>query len=369
MLNNSVPNHSVLIAMSGGVDSSVAAYLLKEQGFSPVGATMCFGLVDVSGNPKSCCDPRSVSDAKRVCQKLGIQHYVFDYADELKKYVIDNFIEEYKLGRTPNPCVRCNSFLKFQSLLSRAKELGLSGIATGHYAKITEDETGFHLECADDKIKDQTYFLWGIKKEDLPNILFPVSGMEKTELRKIAEDAGLPTAQKQESQDICFVSNGDYRTLLTAYGVECKKGKMLHTDGRILGEHTGIENYTIGQRKGLGIALGEPAFVADINVEKNIVVIGNRNDLLGNYCIVEDCNFLENLDDCDCENLTAKIRSTMPPAKCRVEKIDGVRHAHPPITEPAEVKIIFDEAQFAITRGQSAVVYDGNRVVFGGIIK
>lgn len=353
---NMVRDKNIMIAMSGGVDSSVAAFLLKEQRFSPVGATMCFGLVDIEGNPKSCCDPKSVADAKRVCQKLGIQHYVFDYANELKEFVIDNFIEEYKLGRTPNPCVRCNSFLKFQLLLSRAKELGLSGLATGHYAKITEDATGFHLETADDKNKDQTYFLWGIKKHDLPNILFPVCNMEKTELRKIAENAGIPTAQKKDSQDICFVSNGDYRSLLNTYGVECKKGKMIHTDGRILGEHTGIENYTIGQRKGLGIALGEPAFVAEIDVKNNIVVIGNRDDLRGNTCIIKECNFLENLDGC--KNLTAKIRSTMIPAKCSVEKIDE-----------KTVKLSFDESQFAITRGQSAVIYNENRVVFGGIIE
>lgn len=351
-----IKNKNIMIAMSGGVDSSVAALMLKEQGFSPVGATMCFGLVDVEGNPKSCCDPRSVADAKRVCQKLGIKHYVFDYANELKNFVIDNFIEEYKKGRTPNPCVRCNSFLKFESLLSKAKELGLSGLATGHYAKITEDETGFHLDTADDKNKDQTYFLWGIKKQDLPNIFFPVCNIEKTELRKIAENAGLPTAKKQDSQDICFVSNGDYRTLLTSFGVECKKGKMIHTDGRILGEHTGIENYTIGQRKGLGIALGEPAFVAEIDIKNNIVVIGNRNDLLGSSCVVSECNFLENFDGCN--NLTAKIRSTMTPAKCRIEKLSG-----------KSVKLIFNEPQFAITRGQSAVVYNRNRVVLGGIIE
>ncbi|MCL2844220.1 MAG: tRNA 2-thiouridine(34) synthase MnmA [Chitinivibrionia bacterium] len=349
-------NKDVMIAMSGGVDSSVAALLLKEQGYSPVGATMCFGLVDVDGNPKSCCDPRSVADAKRVCTKLGIPHYVFDYADELKEYVIDNFVEEYKIGQTPNPCVRCNTFLKFQSLLSRAKELGLSKIATGHYAKITEDEAGFHLETADDKLKDQSYFLWGIKKDDLPDILFPVCDIEKPTLRKIAESAGLPTAQKQESQDICFVSNGNYRTLLSQYGIKSQIGKMLHTDGRILGEHSGIENYTVGQRKGLGIALGEPAFVCEIDPKNNTVIIGSRNDLNANGCIVKDCNFLEKLEDC--HQFSVKIRSTMAPVKCKVEK-----------TDETSVKIIFEEPQFAITRGQSAVVYCENRVVFGGIIR
>ena len=345
---------NIMIAMSGGVDSSVAAFLLKEQGFSPTGATMCFGLVDVSGNPKSCCDPRSVSDAKRICQKLGIPHYVFDYANELKEFVIDNFVEEYKKGRTPNPCVRCNSFLKFNLLLNRAKELGLNAIATGHYAKITEDDTGFHLETADDKNKDQTYFLWGIKKRDLPNILFPVCNIKKLNLRKIAETAGLSTARKQDSQDICFVSNGNYRTLLAQYGVVSKKGKMIHTNGKILGEHSGIENYTIGQRKGLGIALGEPAFVADIDVENNVVVIGNRNDLISSGCIAGNCNELENLEG----TLSVKIRSTMAAAKCKVEKLPDEK-----------IKIMFDEPQFAVTAGQSAVLYNENRVVCGGIIE
>jgi tRNA-specific 2-thiouridylase len=291
-----------------------------------------------------------------VCKKLGIQHYVFDYADELKKFVIDNFIDEYKNGRTPNPCVRCNAFLKFTLLLNRAKELGFEKIATGHYAKIIEDETGFHLETADDKNKDQTYFLWGIKKQNLPNILFPVCNIEKTNLRKIAKNAGLPTAQKQDSQDICFVNNGNYRTLLSQYGVKSQTGKMIYTDGKILGQHSGIENYTVGQRKGLGIALGKPAFVTKIDMENNVVTIGSRDDLLGKGCIVESCNFLENLENQN-GKLTAKIRSTMTPAKCSVERISQ-----------DSVKITFDEQQFAITCGQSAVIYNGTRVVLGGII-
>ncbi|MCL1945670.1 MAG: tRNA 2-thiouridine(34) synthase MnmA [Chitinivibrionia bacterium] len=349
-------NKDVMVAMSGGVDSSVAAFLLKEQGFNPVGATMCFGLVGVEENPRSCCDPKSVADAKRVCQKLGIPHYVFDYASELKEYVIDNFLEEYKLGRTPNPCVRCNTFLKFQLLLNRAKELNIQTIATGHYAKITEDESNFYLETADDKIKDQSYFLWGIKKRDLPNIVFPISHLQKTQLRKIAEEAGLPTAQKQDSQDICFVSGSNYRTLLSQYGIEQKKGKMFHIDGRELGEHSGIENYTVGQRKGLGIALGEPAFVCDIDVKNNIVIIGNRNDLLADGCLVENCNFLQDVTE-DGE-YSVKIRSTMSAVKCGVKKISE-----------NSAEITFDEPQFAVTRGQSAVVYDENRVVFGSIIE
>ncbi|MDR0304424.1 MAG: tRNA 2-thiouridine(34) synthase MnmA [Chitinispirillales bacterium] len=345
---------NIMIAMSGGVDSSVAAHLLKEQGFSPTGATMCFGLTDVEKNPKSCCDPQSVSDAKRVCGKLGIPHHVFDYAKELKEFVIDNFVNEYKKGRTPNPCVRCNSFLKFGILLHRSKEMGFDAIATGHYAKITEDESGFHLETADDKNKDQTYFLWGIKKRDLSEIMFPVGNIEKPDLRKTAEIAGIPTAQKQDSQDICFVSGKNYRTLLAQYGVISKKGKMIHVNGKILGEHFGIENYTVGQRKGLGIALGEPAFVKDVDVEKNIVVIGNRNDLLSNGCVVGNCNELETFDG----SLSVKIRSTMTPVKCCVQKLENGR-----------IKILFDEPQFAVTAGQSAVIYNKKRVICGGIIE
>ncbi len=339
--------------MSGGVDSSVAALLLKEQGFDVVGVTMCFGLTYEDGNPKQCCDPKSISDAKRVCTMVDMPHYTLDHAEELKKYVIDDFMTEYTKGRTPNPCVRCNQYLKFENLLEKARDLGLDAIATGHYATITEDEDGFHLECAEDARKDQTYFLWGIKKEDLASILFPVSHMEKSELRRIAAEAELPVANKTESQDICFVTDGNYRNLLKAYGIKSSSGKMILKDGTVVGEHNGIEHYTVGQRKGLGVALGRPMYVVDVNVQDNIVVIGDREELNASGLYIGEYNSFENFT----ENMTIKIRSTMKATPCQAEWMGD------------ELKVIFGTPQFAVSAGQTAVLYSGNRVIGGGIIE
>lgn len=341
--------------MSGGVDSSAAAYLLKEHGYDVVGATMCFGLSSTDGNPKSCCDPLAVSDAKRVCQKLRMPHYTLDYAELLHTHVIADFIAEYRRGRTPNPCVRCNQRLKFGALLQKADELGMDTLATGHYASIVEDAEGFHLEAAFDTTKDQSYFLWGIRKADLSRILFPVSDIKKTVLREIAEGAGLSTAQKKESQDICFVTDGNYRSMLLEQGVETKPGDMVHIDGRIVGRHRGIEHYTIGQRKGLGVALGEPQFVCAVDVPRNRVVIGPRQALDGNGCMISEYNAFESLEG---RTLSVKIRSTMAAVPCvaRREGDDNV------------VRIDFAQPLFAVSCGQSAVLYDGTRVVGGGII-
>ena len=352
LAGNKLKDRRIMVAMSGGVDSSVAAYLLKKENIDIAGVTMCFGLTFEDGNPKQCCDPKSISDAKRVCNMIDIPHYVLDHAEELKKFVIDDFVEEYKKGRTPNPCVRCNQRLKFDNLLEKARDMGLDSIATGHYAKIEEDESGFHLEMATDRHKDQTYFLWGIKKEDLPYIVFPVSHIEKPELRKIAENAGLEIAHKQESQDICFVTDGNYRNLLANYGVESKSGDMVTVDGTVVGEHSGIVGYTVGQRKGLGVALGRPQYVVDIDTKNNRVVIGDRKDLDANGLYIDEYNELESLPS---TGITIKIRSTMAPVKCSVEKA-GER-----------LKVLFDEPQFAISPGQSAVLYDGIRVIGGGI--
>ena len=344
----------ILIAMSGGVDSSAAALIIREAGHEALGVTMCFGLSFADGNPKSCCDPRSISDARRVCQKIGIPHYTLDHADQLKSAVIDDFIAEYKRGRTPNPCVRCNQRLKFTDLLEKAKELDCDAIATGHYAKIVEDEEGFHLEAAEDKRKDQTYFLWGIKKADLAHILFPVSHLQKPALRKIAEDAGLPTANKQESQDICFVTDGNYRNLLRSYGVESKSGDMVTTTGKVVSQHTGISDYTVGQRKGLGVALGAPKYVVEVDVVNNRVVIGDRTDLDAMGCIITEYNAFETLEN---RSLSVKIRSTMAATPC-VASVD----------EDGRIRVVFDSPQFAVCAGQTAVLYDGERVVGGGII-
>lgn len=344
----------ILVAMSGGVDSSAAALLLKEQGHDIMGVTMCFGITFADGNPKSCCDPKSISDARRVCQMIGVPHYTLDHAEQLKKHVIDDFVSEYVKGRTPNPCVRCNQKLKFTDLLEKAQDLDCDAIATGHYATIIEDEDGFHLEAASDKRKDQTYFLWGIRKEDLAHIIFPVSHLEKPELRKIAEKAGLPTANKRESQDICFVPDGNYRTLLKAYGVESKPGNMVTLDGTVVGKHTGIVDYTVGQRKGLGVALGAPKYVVEVDVVNNRVVIGDKKDLDGNGCVITEYNPLESLEG---KELTVKIRSTMAATPCKAS-----------IDPDGRVRVHFDTPQFAVCAGQTAVLYDGDRVIGGGII-
>ncbi len=344
----------VVIAMSGGVDSSVAALLLKNQGHEVVGITMCFGIeFDGEANAKQCCDPKSISDARRVCNMLGIKHYVLDHAEEMKKYVVDNFVEEYTKGRTPNPCVRCNTYLKFGSLIQKTRELGFDAIATGHYARITEDETGFHLEAAEDKRKDQTYFLYGIEKADLSSIMFPVYGMEKSELRKIAADAGLPVAQKQESQDICFVPGGNYRVLLDAYGIKQKSGNIVNSAGKVLGKHEGVERFTIGQRKGLGVAVGRPQYVIDIDVATATVTIGDKDELAESTLLIKAFNQLEELEG----DLSIKIRSTMAAVPCKVEKRDDL------------LLVTFVSQQYGVCAGQSAVLYRGNRVVGGGLIE
>ncbi len=344
----------IVIAMSGGVDSSVAALLLKQQGHDVVGITMCFGIeFDGDANAKQCCDPKSISDARRVANMVGIKHYVLDHADEMKKYIVDNFVDEYTKGRTPNPCVRCNTYLKFDGLLRKTRELGYDAIATGHYAKITEDEDGFHLEAAEDKHKDQTYFLYGIKKEDLGSIVFPVFGMEKPELRKIAEEAELPIAQKAESQDICFVPGGDYRVLLDAYGIKQKSGNIVDMDGKVLGSHEGVERFTVGQRKGLGVAVGRPQYVINIDVPSATVTIGDKVHLAEEVLHISGFNQLEPLEG----ELSIKIRSTMQATPCSVEQ-DGDL-----------LKVTFAKQQFGVCAGQSAVIYNGDRVVGGGLIE
>ncbi len=349
-----VEKKKIVIAMSGGVDSSVAAYLLKQQGHDVIGLTMCFGIeFDGDVGAKQCCDPKAIQDARRVCSTIGIKHYVLDHAEEMKKHIVDNFVDEYTKGRTPNPCVRCNTYLKFTGLLQKTRELGFDYIATGHYAKINEDETGFHLEAAEDKKKDQTYFLYGIKKEDLGSILFPVFGMEKPELRKIAEEAGLLNAQKAESQDICFVPSGDYRVLLDAYGIKQKPGKIVDMEGKVLGTHEGVERFTVGQRKGLGVAVGRPQYVINIDVPSATVTIGDKEHLAETTLAISGFNQLEPLEG----ELSIKIRSTMAAVPCSVEEDDEL------------LKVTFAQQQFGICAGQSAVIYDGDRVIGGGLIE
>lgn len=343
----------VLVAMSGGVDSSAAAYILKEKGYEVAGAIMrLWDKPDIE---------QSIEDARKVCENLGIDFFVFDNREEFKKTVVENFINEYANGRTPNPCVVCNKFLKFGAFFEKAREMGFNYIATGHYSKVifNEDSKKYYLMKSPIEKKDQSYFLYNITQEILSHMLFPLSDYEnKDEVRAIAEKAGIQVAKKPDSQEICFIPDNDHTNFILNHLPELKKGKIVDKQGVIRGEHDGIIKYTIGQRKGLGISNPTPLFVIKLDVEKNEVVVGNEIDLFRKELIAKDFNLisLEKLPkDFKC---TAKIRYAAKPVVCTVNECDN-----------NEYKIIFEEHQRAITSGQSVVLYDGDIVIGGGIIK
>lgn len=351
-----------LIAMSGGVDSSVAAFLTKEQGYECIGATMKLYQNDdiVINREHTCCSLDDVEDARSVAHSLGMDHYVMNFKEHFKEQVMDKFVHCYECGITPNPCIDCNRYLKFEYLFARAKELGLDYVVTGHYAQITQDEkTGrFLLKKAKDTGKDQSYVLYSLTQEQLAHTLFPLGGMQKSETRAIAEAHGFVNAKKHDSQDICFVPDGNYSNFIEHY--TCKKypeGNFVDRNGNILGRHKGIIRYTIGQRKGLGLALKEPMYVMDVDIEKNVVVLGRNEDLFSKRLVADDVNLIA------VEHLNGPMRVT---AKVRY------RHTEAPATvtplSDGRIEVIFDEAQRAITRGQAVVFYDGDTVVGGGTI-
>lgn len=348
------PTHPrIMVAMSGGVDSSVAALLLREQGADLVGMTMCLGVADAPGTHPTCCGPEAVRDARRVCDQLDIPHYVMDYAELLQKHVIDRFVDEYRHGRTPNPCILCNRYLKFGSLLQKARGMGYDAVATGHYARIVQEADGWSLHTGHDPDKDQSYFLYGIRRDALPLIRLPVGGFDKGAIRSRAREAGLVVANKEESQDICFIPGGDYRDFL-ASRVENTPGQFVAVDGTVLGTHRGIANYTIGQRKGLGVAAGRPLYVVAVRPDTNTVVLGDREDLACRTLTARQLNLL-----CDSlpDRAAAMIRYSHPAQPCSLH-LEGDR-----------LEITFDEPQEAVTPGQSVVVYEGDRVLGGGIIE
>jgi tRNA-uridine 2-sulfurtransferase len=342
----------VLVAMSGGVDSSVAALLLKNEGYEVSGVTMCLGIS--TEDDAKCCGASAIDDAKRVCDQLKIHHYVFDYAAQLEEKVIGNFISEYQKGRTPNPCIECNRSLKFGTLLDKALALGFDFLATGHYAAIEKDEKGYALQRAKDKRKDQTYFLYAIESKKLGNILFPLSHLTKDEVRDLAIKHSLPVAHKQESQDICFVTQKNSQEFLVERLKEINPGPIVDRQGKVLGQHRGIVFYTIGQRGGLGISYPTPLYVVSIDPVKNRIVVGEKKDLMSKGLVASDVNMLaENWP----EQIYAKIRYRKKEALCEVTK------------EKDKFKVIFAEEQEAITPGQSVVFYDHDRVLGGGIIQ
>ncbi|MCM8831387.1 MAG: tRNA 2-thiouridine(34) synthase MnmA [Candidatus Omnitrophica bacterium] len=342
----------VLVAMSGGVDSSVAAYLLKSSGYQVGGVTMCLG-VKISDNKTRCCGPEAIEDAKRVCEKLDIPHYILDFSKELQKYVISKFILEYQNGKTPNPCVECNRFLKFGILLEKASALGFDFLATGHYATIEKDNGKFFLKKAIDKLKDQSYFLYPIEKEKLKIILFPLAKLTKEEVRQIAYKLNLPVANKPQSQDICFIQ-GDYRDFLAKKISKISYGDIVDKKGNILGQHKGLFFYTIGQRERLGISFSQPLYVIAIDAKLNKIIVGKKDELFACGLIAKDINIL--VDKLP-KKAFAKIRYQHKEAPCFLYPQEN------------KIKVIFKEKQEAITPGQSVVFYNDKIVLGGGIIE
>lgn len=350
----------VLIGMSGGIDSTVAAILLQEQGYELVGATFrTFDSIKESclAKEKGCCSIESIIEAQRMAAILGFEHHILDFRDTFREHVIANFVDEYAQGRTPNPCVLCNSHIKWGKLMQAAKEYGCDYIATGHYAQIAEHRGHYYLKNAVDAQKDQTYFLWMLTEENLRHTIFPLGGLTKTEVRQIALQHGFEAlSKKAESQEICFVPNNDYRAFLAEQGVNIQAGEYVDAQGKILGYHQGYCHYTIGQRKGLGIALGSPKFVTKIDAETNRVTLGEREDLLTQQAHIKEVR-LRDVDWLkESPTIEARIRYKSPAVSGYLEIGDE------------ESSVWFDSPVWGVTPGQSLVIYKEGFVVGGGII-
>ncbi len=345
---------SVIIGMSGGVDSSASAALLKKQGYRVVGVTM--KLWNGEQADGGCCSFSAIDDAKKVADILGIEHYVLDYEKEFEHNVIKYFINEYKSGKTPNPCVLCNKHIKFNALSKMADDLGIDYIATGHYAKIQENNGRYLLVRPEDRKKDQTYFLYNMTQEQLKRTLFPLYDVTKEETRKIAQEIGLSVAEKPDSQDICFIPDGDYVNFIKRRDGNMPEGDFVDSEGNVLGRHKGIMNYTIGQRKGLGIALNRPMYVTGIDAKNNRVVLGPDGSQLKDGLKAHSVNMIAFDKITEPFECTAKIRYNAQDVPCMVYLTkDGF-----------EVK--FRQPQKSVTPGQMVVLYDNNIVIGGGII-
>lgn len=351
----------VLIGMSGGVDSSVSALLLKQAGYEVIGATMRLwesGCDDVEGG---CCSFSATNDAKRVCDKIGIPHYTLDCRDTFEKYVICDFVSCYQNAKTPNPCIECNKYLKFDLFFKKALELDCDYIATGHYARVefSEEYNQYVMKKSDAHKKDQTYFLYSIDKEVLPKLVFPLEKFkDKEEIRKIAEENGLVVARKPDSQEVCFIPDNNYVGFLENHMENHpKEGNIVMRDGTVLGRHKGLIYYTIGQRKGLGVAYKEPLYVLKLDEQKNEVIVGIEKELYSNILYTKELNFLLDIDLSKPIRVKAKIRY-------RAKEAQAILYPE----ENRTVKVEFEEPQRAITPGQSVVFYIGDIVLGGGKI-
>ena len=346
----------VLLGMSGGVDSSVSAILLKNAGYDVIGVTMHL-------YEGGCCNISSVMDAKQVCKNLGIEHVILDYQKEFKDIVINDFIDEYSNCLTPNPCVICNKFFKFGLMYKKAKELGIDYIATGHYAKCEFDKkyNQYVIKKASNIAKDQSYFLYYAPQEILKDLVFPLGEFNsKDEVRKIAADNNLRVANKPDSEDICFITNGNYKEFLEKNSsLKPNIGNIVTKNGEILGKHNGLYNYTIGQRKGLGISYSEPLFVVGFNKEKNELIVGTKNDLYKNEILVRDFNLQVNMN-LNNAKVSVKTRYSANNSMATISKIVKDNKEY--------IKVTFDEPELRATPGQSAVFYDGDILLGGGII-
>lgn len=348
----------VIVAMSGGVDSAVAAGLLVRQGYEVVGVTMRLYTQEDPDAPvgrRRCCAVEDIDDARQAADALGIPHYVLNMEAEFGRQVVDYFVDEYRRGRTPNPCLACNQHVKFRSLLSRAIALDADFLATGHYARIVRNTGRYALLKANDREKDQSYVLYTLGQAELARTLFPIGDYTKPQVRSLAAEMGLPVADKPDSADICFIPDGDYRRFLEGR-VPQRPGELLDREGRVVGRHAGVAAFTIGQRRGLGVALGEKRFVTAIDPARNIVTIGPEQDLLSRALVAEHVCWVDG-PPAAAFQAEVKVRYRTPPSPAWVQPQGG--HA---------ARVVFDRPQRAITPGQAAVFYQGDTVLGGGTI-
>lgn len=349
-----------LIAMSGGVDSSLAAKMMKDAGFECIGCTMkLYENEDIGiDRRKTCCSLEDVEDARAVAYILGMPYYVFNFTYDFRDKVISRFIDSYENGATPNPCIDCNRFMKFEKLFQRARIMNCDYVVTGHYARIDEEDGKYVLKKALDETKDQSYVLYSMTQEQLAHTRFPLGSLRKSEVREIAGDSHFVNAKKPDSQDICFVPDGDYVSFIERYtGKKYDSGQFLDVNGKVLGKHKGIVHYTIGQRKGLGIAAGKPLYVKELRVKENQVILGDEKDLYARRFQVEDFNWI-----------SGKVPEKEILCKVKTRYRQKEQEAQVIPTGERSVEVIFKQPQRAITRGQAAVLYDGETVLGGGTI-